>query len=295
MLFDKVTRKRTSVRQESDVCFPEKQARTTSGGASTPEESTPEEELQAGFRCIADSCICPISQELPENPVSASDGKIYNRASIQDWFDRVPGPMVKSPVTGEQIDKKLRPAPLVLELFENFIVKGIWKCERAMVWLTKYNEAKRNEARVKELKEGAASGDRQKMFDLGDALRLGLYGISMDRVEAHKWYKNAADLSHPTACVNVGLTILNSRELNAEFNGIIGMAYLQSAALLGSEAGCFEIGKAYARGLWGYPQDDEQARKYYSKMNQCSYKDGDSDRHKQAREYLKSMDNEAEE
>ena len=39
---------------------------------------------------------CPITQELPVDPVVAEDGQAYERSAIEDWFDRQKGGEVKS-------------------------------------------------------------------------------------------------------------------------------------------------------------------------------------------------------
>lgn len=102
-----------------------------------PEERIGMAAVAARFEALSDSYICPITRELPMHPVYAADGQIYEREYIQKWFARFGGSVARSPITNENISKKLTPASLIQELFELFIPDGIWKCERAKTWLTK--------------------------------------------------------------------------------------------------------------------------------------------------------------
>ena len=47
---------------------------------------------------VADEYVCPITAELPIDPVTAEDGRCYERHAIEEWFSRQPEPQVKSPV-----------------------------------------------------------------------------------------------------------------------------------------------------------------------------------------------------
>ena len=49
---------------------------------------------------IPTECICPISQELMDDPVVCSDGHTYSRSSIQEWFRQ----SNTSPLTGQALN-----------------------------------------------------------------------------------------------------------------------------------------------------------------------------------------------
>lgn len=59
-----------------------------------------------------DDLMCPITQEMMDDPVMASDGHTYERAAIADWINR----KHTSPITNEPITDKLHP---------NFAIKKI--------------------------------------------------------------------------------------------------------------------------------------------------------------------------
>ena len=47
-------------------------------------EQQESKKVRTAMNSIADEWLCPITQELPINPVMAEDGKIYERAAIED-------------------------------------------------------------------------------------------------------------------------------------------------------------------------------------------------------------------
>ena len=37
---------------------------------------------------VVDELLCPITQQLPADPVTADDGRLYERAAIEEWFEK---------------------------------------------------------------------------------------------------------------------------------------------------------------------------------------------------------------
>ena len=37
---------------------------------------------------VVDELLCPITQKLPADPVTAEDGRLYERAAIEEWFEK---------------------------------------------------------------------------------------------------------------------------------------------------------------------------------------------------------------
>ena len=37
---------------------------------------------------VAEEYVCPITAELPVDPVTAEDGRCYERCAIEEWFER---------------------------------------------------------------------------------------------------------------------------------------------------------------------------------------------------------------
>ena len=69
---------------------------------------------------VADELICPISHELPVDPVMALDGKIYERASIERWLKK----HERSPLTGLAMGTKLTPVLQVRTIIEAVVTSG---------------------------------------------------------------------------------------------------------------------------------------------------------------------------
>ena len=246
------------------------------------------ESLTKAFANITDSYICPISLSLPIEPVRAMDGKVYEKEAILEHFKRTEGNRVKSPFTNEDMDKTLKPAPEYVALFENMIPEGHWNCERAWEWLEKWNKIKDDEKHVKSLKIRAEAGNAQSMFELGNAYRDAKFRLAKDPVMAHEWYQKAADLSHPTACTNMGLAH-NDGRAGVPTNLTLAAGYFLAAAMLGSEAGCYEVGELYYHGRNCYPVDEEKAKMWYSKMEHAAKKDAAGYRREKAKMRLESI------
>ena len=56
---------------------------------------------------VAEEYVCPITAELPVDPVTAEDGRCYERCAIEEWFERQSQAQVKFPVTNELMGKRL--------------------------------------------------------------------------------------------------------------------------------------------------------------------------------------------
>jgi TPR repeat protein len=48
---------------------------------------------------------------------------------------------------------------------------------------------------------------------------------------------------------------------------------MSQGAERGSKSACYNLGLAYADGLWGFPKDETMARRYYSMVASASIKD----------------------
>ena len=52
-----------------------------------------------------------------------------------------------------------------------------------------------------------------------------------------------------------------------------GATLLSEAAGRGSKRACFNLGLAYAEGLYGFPKDEKTARRYYSMVARATIED----------------------
>ena len=118
------------------------------------EEASPrEKKMRASINDVAADLLCPITQELPFDPVMAKDGKIYERTAILEWFRNKDGEAT-SPSTGKVIGTELLPAVQVRNTIESLIKSGAIEGEAAEAWQKKLKQ----ETRVKEMRAKADGG-----------------------------------------------------------------------------------------------------------------------------------------
>ncbi len=84
--------------------------RPRSGGTSVAKK------YKSALDKLADEFICPITSELPVDPVTAEDGRVYEKSALLEWFATKPEDEIKSPVTNEPMGKRLLPAVQVAKL-----------------------------------------------------------------------------------------------------------------------------------------------------------------------------------
>ena len=235
---------------------------------------------------------CPISQEIPIDPVWASDGMTYERRCIEAHIDRLKdgGTKLTSPLTREVISPDVKPNRNVRNLCDLLIKGGYWVGEKAESWLARKREAEKNEAKVKEMEERAMAGNTDAAYKLGQAHILGTYGLRKNDKEAYKWYKVGAENGDAFGACAVGLAYIHGDHGFVKSFGQ-GMAWLQAGAVLGSECACYEMGHAYRNGYRNFPVNLDEAAKWFRRMSKCTCKDAEEyDRRKDAQEFLEGYE-----
>ena len=212
---------------------------------------------------VADEYVCPITAELPLDPVTAEDGRCYERCAIEEWFSRQPEPQVKSPVTNEPMGKQLFPAVQLRNTLKRLVESGAISGSKADAW----KKAMAEEAEVAALRVRAEGGDASAMSDLGCAYRDGERGLKKDETQAFTWLKRAADLNDVLALTNCGVLYLNGD--GVERNPGRGLIMLGVASALGSEHACAILGRANAEGRHGLEKNPQEATRWYREMQTC--------------------------
>ena len=118
--------------------------------------------MRESINDAAKEFICPITHELPVQPVMAKDGKIYEREAILEWFRKKDGDAT-SPSTGKVIDTELVPVVPVRNTIESLIQTGAIEGELAEAWQKNLEFEKR----VKEMRAKAEGGDGEAMQWMG--------------------------------------------------------------------------------------------------------------------------------
>jgi len=256
-------------------------------------------EMVAQTELPADVCAkldeehtCSISQEIPIDPVLASDGMTYERHNIEAHIERLTesGTKLTSPLTRETIAKDLKPNRNLRNLCDLLIKGGYWVGEKAESWLARKRAAEKNEAKLKAMEERAKAGDIDAAYKLGQAHCLGTYGLRKNDKEAYKWYKVGAENGDAFGACAVGMAYIHG-DHGFEKSLAQGMAWIQTGAVLGSECACYEMGHAYRNGLRNFPVNRAEAAKWFRRMSKCPCQDAEKfDRRKHAEEFLKDFD-----
>jgi len=117
----------------------------------------------------------------------------------------------------------------------------------------------------------AEAGDGVAMRRLGVRYEHGLKGLAKDDAKAFEWYKksheagNARGTGSLARCYLVGMGV---PKCQSRANTL-----LMDAAGRGIKSACCNLGRAYAKGIWGFPKDETMARRYYSMVASASIDD----------------------
>ena len=226
------------------------------------EDASPEKGQNVAA-AIAKEFICPITHELPIEPVTAEDGKVYERAAIELWFETKEGDPT-SPMTGAVIGTELIPAPHIRKAIEAHIESGAIKGKIAEAWTKKLEQEKE----VKALRANAEGGDGESMWKLGVFYESGEYGLAKDDKQARAWYERSAATRHPKGMASVGECLLCG--FGGPQNDSLGFVNLMDSAHLGSDFGAYLLGQKFFKGICGLPKDPVRARYWLEKaIGEC--------------------------
>ena len=238
------------------------------------------EEVKGYRSAIDDSVnefICPISLDLPLDPVTAEDGRIYERESIAAHIASQ-GAALRSPVTNEPMGPRLFPSKQARNLIERMMRSGAITGDTATRWTERIEDEKKvanlerraevaelaDEALVTNLRRKAEGGDAEALYILGGWHSRGEHGLTKSCAAAFRWYKRASDLHHVKAMAVAGYMTANGQ--NVARNETFGVALTARAAEGGSDYAAHSLGVSFASGKNGLPHDDAQAMYWLSKV-----------------------------
>jgi hypothetical protein len=90
---------------------------------------------------LADEFLCPITQELPVDPVMAEDGKFYERWAIEEWL----GKQQRSPSTGVEMGTRLTPVTQVRNAIGHLVASGEIDGDKVTAWKKNLEKEKKAE------------------------------------------------------------------------------------------------------------------------------------------------------
>lgn len=247
---------------------------------------------------------CPITWNLPVEPVVAEDGLIYERSQIQKYFDTNPNPEmseIESPVTKKLMNKNMVACLPVLNIIETLVEAGGITGDLAQTWKEKKAEQKEE---LEDLIDKAGGdvhepsffqilyeseevdpGDEKAMWGVGRYYSTGTHGFPRDDEPLHKWYQDYC-VGFPTdhkeaykwfqRAHKEGYVPATFDMAYMELNGL-GVAKNMEEGLLnlGLAAGQGSDRAAYHLAIWKMDQDKKEETLYWLDMatdGNCQYK-----------------------
>jgi len=210
---------------------------------------------------VANEFVCPISHELPVDPVTAEDGRIYERGAIELWFSTGD---CTSPMTNEVMGTRLLPAVQCGNMLRCLVQNGAVDEDIAGAWMKKIAE----EAKVASSRLKAEDGDSESMYKLGSWYTHGVNGLDRDNVLAFKWYQLSAELDNANGLASCGQCYLDGKGVGKDIQRglvMIGQAVGRSAHA------CYVLGFTYHHGN-GVSKDATETFKWYKKA--LNFRDG---------------------
>jgi len=196
--------------------------------------------------------ICPISLELPVEPVMAEDGRVYNRADIQKHMDNSKIDNLRSPVTGARMGLTLVPAVQVQNTLHALIESGSVEdgsAERLKTFLA--------------TRKKAEAGDPEAMSDLSACYIFGRSGLHEDYKQAYLWCSRAADLNSISGMAYRGMMLFMGRPVDQ--NETEGGVLLGIAAGQNNAYACYVLGCKYFQGDSALPKNHKLAKYWLKK------------------------------
>jgi len=194
--------------------------------------------------------LCPITQELPLDPVMAEDGHVYERTAIAEWLAKGNG---KSPSTNELMGSKLLPALQVKNLISSMVKSGALSGDYVESWQQRIDE----EQEVKETQDAAEAGDAAAMFRLGTWYQEGKKGLRKSELDTFRWYKSAAEKGIGRAQYYLGNMYKSG--YGCTKNDSMAIYYYTKAAEKGSRGAAFSLSCLFEKAQLGLTMDCNMA------------------------------------
>ena len=230
---------------------------------------------------LAMEYLCPITRELPVDPVMAEDGRIYERSAIEKHIatcqssaslvssssngdhqgddvgvnniNTSSSRQITSPMSGKKMGPTLYDAVQARNTIHFLISSRTISSELIESW-------KRNKD-VHEATKGALVGDTSAMIDLASWYYYGCRGLSKDMAKSMEWYKKAANLGCTSAMVALSKHFLLVKG-GQHCNQATGIYYLTEAANKGDASAALMLGTSFLRGENGVSRDFMLAQKW---------------------------------
>ena len=247
--------------------------------ASEPATDEQSKRYKQSVDNAAEELVCPITAELPVDPVMAEDGRVYERRAIEDWIER-PGEL-KSPTLNTPMGPRLLPAKQVRNIIEQMVRTGSISGPKADAWSAKLA----GEEKVKEVRAKAEAGDAEAMFRMGAWYDNGMHGLMKDAKQAAGWRQRGHDLGEPP-CTS---RLASHYEFGdgVERDKAYAMHLYTAAACRGSAQACYDLAVSFDNGDCGLRQNLREATRWFRAMESAKIDDADDECHAEAAKWLR--------
>ena len=195
-----------------------------------------------------DELMCPITYQLPLDPVMAEDGKIYERTAIEDWLKQ----HQRSPVTNLPMGSKLMPATQIKNMIERMVKSRALPEDKTAEWKKRIEE----EEELNELRAQAEAGDADAAYTLGCRYEYGKKGVHVDKEKAFKYFKQAAEAGSAKGMASLSSCYRHGKGVAR--NDALALRWAAGAHHLGSAHGSLLLGRLYFDGAAGLPVDKKE-------------------------------------
>jgi SAP domain/U-box domain len=236
--------------------------RIENGKTDDTKENNDPKPPPAPKECPSADLICPITLQLPWDPVTADDGRVYEQAAIEQHI-AFQQSNLKSPMTNTPMGGRLFPAPqhknvievLIGIVIDVFIVIGVLIGDLVSKWpligdlVSKWNEKVKEKDLTEDWLKKAAKGDAEAMYKVGLCFLNGEYGFIKDEQLGYYLQCKAHDAGHASGTAMVGLCLY--RGLGVAKCDRQALMHIGIAAGKGSRCAAWILGKNFAFGGGG--------------------------------------------
>ena len=153
---------------------------------------------------------------------------------------------------------RLLPALQVKNMIRTMVISGALTGDKVDAWKLKLED----EGEVAEVRRKAEAGNGAAMYDLGLWYKFGRKGLAEDVAKAFEWFEKSHEAGYASGTGCLGECYLDGAGVPK--CPMRGAVLIGRSAERGSKKACYNLGRAYAEGVWGFPEDEKMARQYYS-------------------------------
>ena len=241
---------------------------------------------QEALDTITDDLICPITLELPIEPVTAKDGQVYEKSAIETHFRlcREQNRPISSPTTNLPMQDELLPNPKTKSHIQKLVDLGLITGDLATNW----NRRVKEQTEMKDLLRRAETGDAEAMYLVAQCYEQGTKGFPKSKTDVYTWLREASlsgsvkGQARMGYCLCIGFGVAQDETE--------GMRELALAACQGSRFAAFWIAVTYKNKRWGMPKDLAKAATFLRKALEPSLcNDLPDELEKPARDFLAEL------